>query len=102
MNAAARIEALVAAIEAEIAALDRNDIDALASATQQKLVYALSLEESRPHDALDLVERARQLNREAGRRLNLARARVDQRLARLQAAKGMPTPLTYGPDGRRR
>lgn len=101
MTAADRVEALCLAIEAELEALDRDDLDSLTEATRMKLALVEALRDETPPEAhRTLLARARDLNREAGRRVNLARARVEKRMARIATAKGAPPPLTYGPRGR--
>lgn len=97
-----KVTALAQAIEAEIAALDRDDLDALAAATAAKLALIESIRAATPAEPAPaaLVEEVRALNREAGRRINLARAAVERRLARISALRGAQPALTYGPDGR--
>lgn len=101
MTAAERLAALSRTIEQEIAALEQNDLDALAAATAQKLRLVEELRDSPADQPLPpaLVAQVRALNQEAGRRVNLARAAVERRLARFAAVKGAQ-PLTYGPNGR--
>ena len=101
MTATERLAALSRTIEQEIAALDRNDLDALAAATAEKLRLVELLRDGIADQPLPpaLVAQVRALNQEAGRRVNLARAAVERRLARFAVAKGVQ-PLTYGPNGR--
>ncbi|MDT7935342.1 MAG: hypothetical protein RQ833_12205 [Sphingomonadaceae bacterium] len=90
------LAALIAATEAELAALDLNDGAALAAATRAKTQALLELEASPPGDLprAELI-RAAELNRLAGRRINLARHALGRQIERLAARQGTLPPATY-------
>ena len=97
----ARLNALVAAIEGEITAIDKGDYAALDRATRAKLGAVETLRRAPPVPLpADVVARAAALNLEAARRVNRARARIERRLAALARASGRGTALVYGADGR--
>lgn len=88
----------------EMAALDGGDLDALRAATRAKMAVLGTLRALDGAEATGLprtaVVRAAALNREAARRINLACARVERRIAALARAGGRDPATAYGPDGR--
>jgi hypothetical protein len=90
----------------ELAALEAGDLDALKAATQAKMVALAPLRALDGENAADLpraaLMRAAAQNREAARTINIARARVERRLAALARAGGRDPATAYGPDGRLR
>ncbi len=106
MNAAAAaLETLALRTADEIAALDAGDLDALAAATRAKLAALAPLADRDPEALAAEVPRARivaaaELNRDAARRVNFARAVLDRRMYALLRATGRAPVAAYGPDGR--
>lgn len=95
------VDALVARMEDEEAALAAGDLAALGTATTAKLALVRALAAvpagSVPRARL---QAAADCNRAVARRVNLARARVDARLTALARASGLALAGAYGPDGR--
>ena len=102
MTPAAALARLTACMEAEIAALGAGDLDALGAATRAKLEALRPLADPGIAAALPHADiaAAAELNREAARRVNRARARIDRRLDALARAVGRAPAAAYGPDGR--
>ena len=88
----------------EVAAMDAGDMEALDTATRAKLaalarLRAMDVAVLAGLDAARVADAAA-LNREAARRVNLARARIEHRLGALTRAAGRMSAVAYGPDGR--
>lgn len=102
MSPAAALATLTEQMQAELAALDAGDLDALGQATRGKLAALWPLTE--PDLAAVLpredVARVAELNVDVARKVNQARARVDRRLEALGRAAGRAPAAAYGPDGR--
>ncbi|MEI6419685.1 MAG: hypothetical protein WCO82_11505 [Sphingomonadales bacterium] len=95
-------DALLAAIEAELAALAAEDADAILAATAAKAdavdAVASAVAAGLPLRR-DVLERARDLNADAIVRARAKILGVERRLASLLPA-ARPQALTYGRDGR--
>lgn len=104
MTPAAALAALAQWTQAEIAALEAGDFDALMIATRTRAQLMVPLRAADPRTLADLprelVIRAAALNQEVARRINAARACVERRLWALARAAGRDPLLAYGPDGR--
>lgn len=91
------LKAVIASLEAELAALKAFDIDALAAATAEKTgrIGALAARNDNPLSAEEraLAEQAKQLNETARVYVNLMSANVKQRLEALTGHK----PVAYAP-----
>jgi hypothetical protein len=91
------LKAVIASLEAEMAALKAFDIEALAAATAEKegRIGALSARNDNPLSAEEraLAEQAKQLNETARVYVNLMAANVKQRLEALTGQK----PVAYAP-----
>ena len=90
-------EVLLAALRAELAALDGDDALAIEDATAAKLTALAAL---RGSPSRTEIETARALNALAAARVQTRLTGVDRRLRALAAAAGRPPPLCYGRDGR--
>lgn len=90
-------EILLAALRAELAALDGDDADTIEAATAAKLDALSSLRET-PTRAQ--VETAQALNALAAARVRTKSAGLERRLAALATAAGRGPALCYGRDGR--
>lgn len=96
---------LVTAIEAELAALEAEDADAILAASEAKgraldtLSAAIAAGAAPPRP---LLERARDLNTQAILQSRAKMISVEKRLAALRPDPGpaRPQPVTYGRDGR--
>ncbi len=86
---------LLAAMRAELAALDSGDADAIEAATHAKLAALVVARDAGPAPRARLQE-ARDLNALASARVNMLMASVGRRLETLTAASGRPPTLTYG------
>lgn len=94
---------LVAAIRAEIAALDSEDAARIEAATAAKVTALADVQAD--VDAGTAPDRealllARDLNAEAALRARGKLITVEKRLANLAGVAGRPAPLVYGLDGR--
>jgi hypothetical protein len=91
------LKAVIASLEAELAALKAFDIDALAAATVEKdgRIGALAARNDNPLSTEEraLAEQAKQLNETARVYVNLMSANVKQRLEALTGQK----PVAYAP-----
>lgn len=92
------VTALLAALGAEIGALEAGDPDAIEAATAAKLAALAALDPALPLARSDL-EAARRLNDLAGARAQTLLARVRRRRDALDAARRLPPPLVYGRAG---
>lgn len=95
--------ALIAAIRAELAALEAEDAAAIEAATAAKLLALQAVQDEiasgvPPRRAL--IEEARALNAEAALRARAKIVSVQRRLDAVSAAAGRPAALVYGRDGR--
>ncbi len=94
---------LVAAIRAELAALDAEDATRIEAATTAKIAALAAVEADIaagvPADRLRLAE-ARDLNAQAALRARAKLIGVERQLAAVTAAAGRPPALVYGRDGR--
>ena len=97
MNRTDALKAVIASLEAELAALKAFDIDALAAATAEKegRIGTLAARNDNPLSAEEraLVEQAKSLNETARVYVNLMSANVKQRLEALTGQK----PVAYAP-----
>lgn len=95
---------LVAAIQAELAALDAEDADAITAATAEKAAALAALQAAVADGASPpraLLEQARDLNAEAILRSRTKLVTVEKRLAALRPPPLPAEPaLVYGRDGR--
>ena len=93
----APFEVLLAALRAELVALDGDDAQAIEAATATKLSALAGL-----RDALTRhqVETAQALNALAAARVRTRSAGIERRLAALATAAGRGPALCYGRDGR--
>lgn len=97
--------ALVAAIRAELAALESEDADAIQRATAAKTDALAAVQAEVAKGATPprpLLEQARDLNSEAILRSRAKLISVERRLAALRPAGAAlrPPAITYGSDGR--
>lgn len=90
--------ALLAALHAELAALDSGEAGAIEAATAGKQA-ALDAARAEP-PSLELLREAQALNTIAAARVNMLRAGVARQLANLAEAAGRPAGLCYRADGR--
>lgn len=90
-------EALLAALRAELAALDGDDADTIQAATTAKLAALGALREAPTRVE---VETAQALNALAAARVRIKAAGIERRLAALATAAGRGPALCYGRDGR--
>lgn len=100
---AANFHRLNAAIRAELAALEAEDVAAIEVATADKLaalraVHADVAAGVTPQRGL--LEEAHALNAEAALRARAKMLSVERRLAVVQVVAGKPAALIYGRDGR--
>lgn len=93
----APFEVLLAALRAELAALDGDDAEAIETATTAKLAALAGLH-ALPTRAE--VETAQALNALAAARVRTKAAGIERRLAALATAAGRGPALCYGRDGR--
>lgn len=96
-------QALVAAIRAELAALEAEDADAILAASEAKARVLADLSAAvagGASAARPLLEEARDLNAEAILKSRAKLISVEKRLAALRPAVPRAAPLTYGRDGR--
>lgn len=96
-------QALVAAIQAEIAALASEDADAITAATAAKTEALAAIEAAIRSGApvpRAALEQARELNSEAMLRARAKLISVEKRLGALRPAPLRPEPVAYGRDGR--
>ncbi len=105
MAAVAEFEILLAAMRAELAALDDGDTAAIAAATTAKLAALAAVQRgTSTANAVPLpraaLETARSLNALASARVNMLMAGVERRLSALTAASGAGPSLCYGRNGR--
>ncbi|MBU6166046.1 MAG: hypothetical protein KGQ52_07925 [Alphaproteobacteria bacterium] len=104
MSADQLAETLVAAIAAELAALEAEDADAILAATAEKTAALAALQAAIGDGAQPprgLIEQARDLNAQAVIRSRAKLLAVGKRLAALQPAAMPPREtLAYGRDGR--
>ena len=96
---------LVAAIEAELAALDAEDADAILAASDAKTQALADLSAAVGAGApppRPLLDRARDLNTQAILKSRAKLISVEKRLVALRPgpAAQRPEPVTYGRDGR--
>lgn len=92
-------DALLAAMRAELAALDGGVPDVIAAATAAKLA-ALDIARTAPQPPRAALEAARGLNALASARVNMLMANVEARLSALTTAQGAPPVLCYSRSGR--
>ena len=90
-------DVLLAALRAELAALDGDDAGAIEDATAVKLGALAALRGSPSRAEIDT---ARALNALAAARVQTRLSDIDRRLRVLAVAVGRPLPLCYGRDGR--
>lgn len=90
-------EVLLAALRAELAALDGDDADGIEAATRAKLAALGALRDA-PTRAQ--VETAQALNALAAARVRTRGAGIERSLAALATAAGRGPALCYGRDGR--
>lgn len=101
----AEFETLLAAMRAELAALDDGDTAAISAATAAKLAalaavrHHTSAANAAPVSRAAL-ETARSLNALASARVNMLMAGVERRLSAFTAASGATPALCYGRNGR--
>ena len=113
MSAAARFDAdmkargdsfarLVAAIRAELVALDAEDADAIEQATREKTEALVAVQADVAAGQIDrpALEEARRLNSEAALRARAKMIGVERKLMNVAQVAGRPEALTYGRDGR--
>ena len=93
----APFEVLLAALRAELAALDSDDADTIVAATAAKLAALGKLRDSPTSAEIDT---AQALNTLAAARVRTKSTGIDRRLAALAAAAGRAPALCYGRDGR--
>ena len=94
---------LVAAIQAELAALDAEDADAILAASDAKAQALADLSAAIGTGApppRPLLEQARELNTQAILKSRAKLISVEKRLAALRPAVPRAEPVTYGRDGR--
>lgn len=99
MAAAADFDTLLAAMRAELAALDAGNAAVIAAATATKLQVLDALNGTPPPPRAAL-ETARALNALTSARVNMLMAGVERRLTMLTAVHGAPQSLAYRRDGR--
>ena len=93
----APFEVLLAALRAELAALDGDDAPAIEAATTAKLSALAGLRDTPTRHQ---VETAQALNALAAARVRTRSAGIERRLAALATAAGRGPALCYGRDGR--
>jgi hypothetical protein len=103
--AVAEFETLLAAMRAELAALDDGDTATISAATAAKLaaLAAVRRDASATNAApasRATLETAHSLNALASARVNMLMAGIERRLRALTAATGETPSLCYGRDGR--
>ncbi len=93
---------LVAAIRAELAALDAEDAGAIEAATSAKTVALAAVQADVARGQMDrpALEEARQLNAEAALKARAKMIGVERKLVAVSSAAGRPQALTYGRNGR--
>jgi hypothetical protein len=94
---------LVAAIRAELAALDAEDADAIEAATRAKTEALADVQQEVAAGRMDrpALEEARRLNSEAALKARAKMIGVERRLGQLSGAAAVKAEaLTYGRDGR--
>ena len=93
---------LVAAIRAELAALDAEDADAIELATREKTEALRDVQAEVAAGGMDrpALEEARRLNGEAALKARAKMIGVERKLGGVARAAGRPEALTYGRDGR--
>lgn len=96
----AEFDRLLAAMRAELAALDGDDVEAIEAATTAKLA-ALIAARAAPLPDRAVLETARSLNALASARVNMLIAGIERRLTALSTAAGAAPPLCYGRNGRK-
>jgi hypothetical protein len=94
---------LIAAIRAELVALESEDAEAIETATATKLAALQAVQAevaagAKPRRAL--LEEAQTLNAEAALRARAKIVTVEKRLAAVSNLAGRPASLVYGRDGR--
>jgi len=93
---------LVAAIRAELAALDAEDADAIEQATRAKTEALSDVQADVAAGQMDrpALEEARRLNSEAALKARAKMIGVERKLMGVAKMAGRPEALTYGRDGR--
>jgi hypothetical protein len=91
--------ALLAAMRAELAALDGGDAATIEAATTAKLAALIRVRDAGPAP-IGRLQEARDLNALASARVNMMMASIERRLSALATARGAPPTLTYARGGR--